>query len=345
MSGVNPHTSPLPPEGVSVRDNQDWANAQPRISVIVSTSEDDSGQLIRDLSRLAFSDRIEIIVHVEADATDALLARLAYVAARAHLPVRLSISQGDHGLSRALAVEQARADWLLVLDWDMAPGSPDFIARLLTALSAAPQPCAVFGGVSLPHPAPPGRRSLHKWLIRQAASLAANERAMADAPHFETRNILVHRDALRAAPIDDSIVDERWRDAEWVLRFMALGTVIHIDNPAHKVVLRSAGDLLRSQRASGASFAAVLAKHPKAVRQTPVYRSAQRLKSMPARELLRFASYGIARTPMLPSSLRGRAFNLWRDLLHARALACLDTPLPPTASHPRGSDAGSPLAG
>jgi hypothetical protein len=334
MSEAALANGPAPPETVSVWDSHAWASAAPHISVILSLDKTDGGRLIDQLARLAFADRIEVVALFNESQRDALQDRLSYLATRANISLRLIGIAGDCSGARSHAAALARSEWILFLGADMAPGGPDFLVRYLCAIAAASSPCALSGGVGLSRTHRPFRRRLHRWYIQHGSGATASERAKASGAEIDSRNALVHRDVLGLAPMDDSITDERWRDIEWALRLTGAAPVIHIDNPAHCVELKSAGELLRVQRASGASLAAVLARHPEAVRRMPVYRTAKRMKSTPARELLRFAAYGIARLPGLPPALRGRALLLWRDLLHARALACLDTTSPPSVPPP-----------
>jgi hypothetical protein len=132
-------------------------------------------------------------------------------------------------------------------------------------------------------------------------------------------NVLVHKDVLEACPFDEKFEGWGWEDTDWGLCVEGQFPIHHIDNPATHLGLDDDKSLMGKYARSGANFARMAERHPKAAATMPLYKAAKTARGLP----LRFVFKGVARLLVklpLPVALRGRALKAWRALVYAEAI-------------------------
>lgn len=306
----------------SVHDNVFWPGAAPRISVCVPCYRHDVSPLVESLAKCEASGLAEIVIYDDGSVDHELLAKMQTAAGSARIAVRIVSALDNRGraAARNAAIEHARADWILLLDADMAPDSVDFIASYLNAIDAAGSPAVVVGGYSL-KTAPDDRAfALHRWQARKSECVPSRVRALSPGRYVFSSNVLVHHDVLAACPFDEEFAGWGWEDTDWGLRAQKRFPIVHIDNTATHLGLDSADALMGKYARSGANFARMAARHPEEAAEMPLFRMAKRARAVPFRKPFKELVGQVARADNLPVALRGRALKAWRALVYAEAL-------------------------
>lgn len=310
----------------TLHDNIYWAGAAPRLSIAIPTYRYDCSDLIDALSRCKSSALAEIIVYDDGAKDHALLAKMEQSAGNVRAAVRIVSAWQNRGraAARNAAVTHARSNWILLLDADMSPESPDFIETYLDAADRlelpAVVPAAVVGGVSLRF-APTSRKfALHRWQSRTSECFNAERRNQTPGRYVFPSNLLVHKSVLEACPFDESFAGWGWEDTDWGLNVQKHFPVFHIDNTATHLGLDDDKSLIAKYARSGPNFARMVERHPDAAADMPLYRAARACRGVPFRPVFRVLARLLARSPLLPVALRGRCMKAWRALLYAEAL-------------------------
>ena len=140
--------------------------------------------------------------------------------------VNLGRAKGRNRLARF-----ARGGWLLFLDADMAPDSPEFL-KVYLDLIAAHAPAVAFGGFSLDQAPDKAEHALHRRMALASDCASAEVRRDHPEKHVFTSNLLVRRDVFAAQPFDESFAGWGWEDVEWAMRVARHHWITHIDNTA-----------------------------------------------------------------------------------------------------------------
>ena len=308
----------------TVHDNSRWAEAEAgaRLSIIVPTYKHDASSLITSLAELPGAEDVEIIVYDDGGCDPILSARMARAAERMATPVRVITSLANRGRAgaRNQAIAHARAEWMVLLDADVAPDFRNFLTAYISAIASAAGPALIVGGLSLRQAPFHERYALHRWQARRSECIAPEDRAQAPGRYVFTRNVLVHRLVLEACPFDEAFADCGWEDIDWGLRVQLEFPIVHIDNTATHLGLDDDAALMVKYGRSSAGYALLAARHPEPLRQTPLFRAATAARRLPFRPALRAATARIASSQRLPLSVRGRAFTAWCALIYAEAL-------------------------
>ncbi len=310
--------------GECVHQNAHWRRTLPAISVLIPSYHDDPCALIRRLSQCMSSETIEILVYDDGSLDSSLGARIADALDSFDGAGCLISADTNKGRSSARNRLQSvsRADWLLFVDADMLPLNKAFIASYLDILTASVGPEVVVGGFSIKGLRHTGKTGLH--LAQSAASecIPASERQEEPGRYVFTSNVLVHRDIMAVIPFDPGFEGWGWEDVDWGLRAARRFPVRHIDNAAIHTGLDPAPVLLRKYAGSGANFARVVNSHPDEMKQTSLYRWANRIRFLPGRSFWQSAFGAIARLPgwLMPVNVRLAALKLYRATVYAGAL-------------------------
>lgn len=305
--------------GSDVFDNAHWANAKPRLSVVVPTFRVDCSALIAWLK--ANPADVELVVYDDGSCTSELTQSLVQSARQATLAVRIVSARRNKGRAgaRNAAARHGRADWVLLLDSDMLPDDPDFIARYLEAAEAASGPCLVVGGYSLDQLPVRAGTELARRQALTSECLPASARSRAPGRYVFTSNMMVHRDILAACPFDESFAGWGWEDTEWGLRVAGRFPVSHIDNTATHLGVDDDAVLMAKYARSGENFARLVRQHPTAMDGAPLLRAARLARRLPFRRTATALAAAAARGPA-PLPVRAAALKVWRALVYAEHL-------------------------
>ena len=306
----------------TLHDNVYWAGAAPRLSIVIPSYRYDCSDLIDALARCRQSALAEIVVYDDGSRDHDLLARMEQNAGNARMAVRIVSAWNNRGSAAARngAITHARSEWVLLLDADMSPEGHDFIEAWLDAADRLEEPAVVVGGQSLRFASASRKVALHRWRQLQSDCLPAERRSQAPGHHVSCSNVLVHRDVFDVCPLDDGFKGAGWEDVEWGLRVQRRFPVHHIDNCATHVGLEDDRTLIARYARMGANFARMARRHPVDAEAMPLYRAAKTCRTLPFRRGFKVLARLLARSPLLPVALRGRALNLWRALVYAESL-------------------------
>jgi glycosyltransferase involved in cell wall biosynthesis len=306
-----------------VHDNPAWADATPRISVLIPFLRDDPADLLGRLTAeaTALDGAVEVVALDDGTADAELTARLKARASAAALPTRLVTLAANEGRSRGRnrLASAARGDWLLFLDSDMRPDRPDFL-RAWADLVERDRPAVAFGGFSLLQAPDEPRFAVHRAMAAKSDCLPRDARAEQPEKYVYTSNLLVRRDVFETEAFDPGFSGWGWEDVEWAMRVSRRFPVTHVDIPATHMGLDTVESLAGKYEQSAANFARVLARHPEIVGAYPSYRAARLLKRVPALPRLRPLMKHAARAAWLPVAARAFSLRLYRAALYAGAV-------------------------
>lgn len=300
-------------------DNALWANAAPRLSVLIPTFRDDPSALLKALDDPMA--RAEIIVLDDGSGDEALAKRIAGRIERLRLParfIRLASNEG-RAKGRNRLASHARADHFLFLDSDMLPDPENFLARWAALAEGENMPIA-FGGFTLEQTPLRPEHALHRAMALKSDCTPAPERAKSPEKHVFTSNLLVRRDVFQAVEFDEGFTGWGWEDVEWAMRVGRQHPILHIDNSASHLGLDTAPAMAAKYEQSASNFARVVSAHRDIVSGYPSYKVARALKSLPGRDTWRPMLKAFALNEAAPTPMRAFAMRLYRAALYCEAV-------------------------
>jgi glycosyltransferase involved in cell wall biosynthesis len=290
------------------------------LSVLIPFYRDDPADLLRALAEQIGNARdIEIVLHDDGEPDPELNAGLARILAAMSQPARLLTSTRNRGRSagRNLLAAQARGEWLLYLDADMAPASPAFLPAYRQVM-ASREADAAFGGYETAWPAQADYR-LHAALARNSDQHDALARTRIGATAYCSSNLLVRAEVMRQIPYDTGFAGWGWEDVDWAVRAAERFNLVHIDNPALHGGLQRVEVLLEKFRIGATNYRRLLDRHPGLAR-LPGARIARMLGRLPFQAGLRGLWAALSRSAAVPMKLRVAALKLWRASWTAEAI-------------------------
>lgn len=299
-------------------ENAAWADAQPRVSVLIPTFRDDPCALLKALDQALAP--VEVVVLDDGGGDDVLAERIARRIERMRVPacfIRLARNEG-RARGRNRLASQARGGHLLFLDSDMLPDTPDFLDRWTAVADSGA--AVAFGGFTLDQTPPRPEHALHRAMALKSDCTPAPVRAKAPEKHVFTSNLLVRRDVFETIGFDEGFSGWGWEDVEWAMRVARQHPILHIDNTATHLGLDPAPVMAAKYEQSAANFARVVANHREVVSAYPSYKVAKLLKSVPLRGVWRPVLKRIALSEAAPVSLRAFAMRLYRAALYSEAV-------------------------
>ncbi len=290
----------------------------PSLSVLVPFYHDNPSELLDALLKQAAELRgVEIIIYDDGTLDPIICATLAAQVRGASTPATLLIAEENRGRSTARNTlqEKARGQWVLFLDADMRPGSPDFLAHYLSLIKADTADI-IFGGFTVPETAGPAQE-LHRALSQLSDCLDLSERAAAGPQYVATSNLCVRKSVLLAEPFDKGFVGWGWEDSEWAARVAQRFILMHTDNTAVHLGLESDDTLLARFRDSAKNYARFTQKHPELAQTLTLYRLIQKLRKIPMQGAVRPMMKTVVKFHALPIKLRVLALKIWRASWYA----------------------------
>jgi glycosyltransferase involved in cell wall biosynthesis len=303
-------------------DNEAWAGARPRLSVLIPFLNDDPRRLAAALDREAarLGGAVEVVL-LDDGSDDELAQEIMASIQQRSLPTRLVQLFANEGRSkgRNRLARHSRGEHLLFLDSDMLPDAPDFLQRYL-ALVHTREPAIAFGGFSLAQIDPRPEHRLHCKLAERSDCAPAHVRRRNPAKFVFTSNLLIRRDVFQSEAFDEGFVGWGWEDVEWGVRVSRRHPIVHLDNPATHLGLDSAPILAMKYEQSAANFGRILEAHPDVIRRYPTYRLGRMLKLAPLLGRWRQLLKGVALAEPAPLALRAFCLRLYRVAVTADAI-------------------------
>jgi glycosyltransferase involved in cell wall biosynthesis len=304
-------------------DNERWAGARPRLSVLIPYLNYDPRALLSALDReaAALAGAVEIVLLDDGGADDAMAGEIAQAVATLALPARSLRLVANEGRSRGRnrLAANARGRHLLFLDSDMLPDTADFLARWIALIDGG-DPAVTFGGFSMDQTPVRREHALHRRLAGRSDCAPASLRRLHPEKYVFTSNLLVRRDVFDAEAFDEGFRGWGWEDVEWGIRTSGRFPITHADNTATHLGLDRAEVIAMKYEQSAANFARVSRTHPAVVRTYPSHKAARLLKRLPLRRLWRPALKGVALAPVVPVGVRAFSMRLYRAALCADAI-------------------------
>ena len=307
---------------VRVFDNEAWLKGEPRLSVIMPFFRYDPVPLLArlDAEAAAFGGEIEILALDDGGGDKALAKRAETLIETMACPARLILLAANEGRAkgRNRLVENARARHTLLIDCDMTPDAPDFLARYMALVDEDVE--IAFGGFSVDRTEATADQELHRALQTRAECLPARLRELQPEKYVYTSNLLVRRDVFGIEAFDEGFTGWGWEDVEWGMRVARKFQVLQIENTATHLGLDTAAVLAGKYEQSVANFARVVAHHPEIISAYPSYRMARLLKRLPFLSAFRALLKGVALQAHAPLIARIFAMKAYRAALYAEVV-------------------------
>lgn len=299
--------------------NSAWTQAKPALSVLIPFYHDDATELLSALD--AQSANVEILIYDDGTGKAQLTERLVERVDQATSPVCLITAANNLGRSKARnALQQAaRSEWVLFLDADMRPSTPDFLQTYLNLISET-NADIIFGGFEVETENSDADRDLHRALSEVSDCLSLAERQAGGPQYVASSNLCVAKHVLEMEPFDDGFAGWGWEDSEWAARVSKRFTLLHADNPALHLGLETTDTLLRRFATSGPNYKRFINLHPDLAPQLALYRISIKLGHFPGQKFMRPILKALVKTAKLPMRLRLVALKLWRASHYAEAL-------------------------
>ena len=296
---------------------------KPKLSVLIPFYKDDATDLLTALlSQNVDKDLFEILVYDDGSAMPELNTKISAIVKSAGSQAEFLIADKNAGRSAARnsLQENSNSDWVLFLDADMRPVSPNFLADYIKLIDSAIGD-VIFGGFTVPKAAETADQELHRVLSEVSDCLTLEDRIAAGPQFVASSNLCVRKDVMLQEGFDDGFEGWGWEDSEWAARIAKKFTLVHADIPALHLGLESTDTLLRRFQNSGPNYVRFTAKHPDLAKSLSLFKISQKLSKIPAQKLMRPALKTAVRLNVLPTSLRLMALKLWRASWYAQAFS------------------------
>ena len=154
-------------------------------------------------------------------------------------------------LHRNRLVEEARYDWVLIIDADAEVTDDDFILKYCAAKEASPEGDIFVGGLTTPAVAAAGCELRHRYEMEVQERRTLEVRRENPAANFATFNFMARRRVLNAVRFDTRCKAYGYEDALFGIEAAQRGyKILHIDNPLqHNGINDSAAFLRNSETA------------------------------------------------------------------------------------------------
>jgi rhamnosyltransferase len=167
----------------------------------------------------------------------------AYLSGRVDQLISIDAAAFDHGLTRNLAIERARGDYVVLLVQDAEPANDRWLAALIAPLQSDPRLAGVFARQRpRPDASPLTRYYLQRWVgasaERRTVSMTADEfdrlapELRLDRCTFDNVCSCLRRDVWRDHPFRATPIGE---DVEWAKQVLLAGFRVAFE-PAAEVV-------------------------------------------------------------------------------------------------------------
>lgn len=214
--------------------------------------------------------------------------------------------------ARNVMLLNLRADWVLLLDADMALDRPDFVAAYQNAAQKFGVASCIVGGFRVDPSDVTDQTRLHAAQSKRSECKPAAQRARDPGRHVYSSSVFVHRSIVAQNLFDPLFHAWGWEDVEWGLRIVKDNAIFHIDNPARHKGLEPDDVLVAKYAGSVANFRRIKALHPISVAQMPIARVARAMSALPFLRRICDALKAVALSPRLPVRLRLYALKLYR---------------------------------
>jgi glycosyltransferase involved in cell wall biosynthesis len=266
---------------------------------------------------------VEFVLLDDGSGSPALLAQVIAAAETTGAAARIIVREKNLGraAARNRLLAEASGAYVLFLDADMLPDSPNFLAIWLGVIDTQ-RPLAAFGGLSLTQAQRTEATAVHYAMFRRSDCRRARVRARRPAQLTASANLLIQRTFVMAHPFDDGFNGWGFEDVDWALSASRYGDILQVDNPATHVGLNDIVTLMRKSAEAGPNFARLARKHPQQVSRFAAHRIARVLRATPGRRWQRRFYAWIARDPLgaAPMRLRCTALKLLRASHYAEHL-------------------------
>lgn len=202
------------------------------LSILIPAYNTICSRLVSDLSRQAEGLGISYEIIVAEDGSTDTKAVEANKEMMASLPhCRHLVRQENMGRAaiRNLLAREARYNWLLFIDSDMAVKNEDYLLRYLNAEEAE----VVDGGVSIDGD-PSALNSNLRYIYEKASEQqhTAEQRQLRPYQHLHTANLMMSREVMMRCPFDERFRRYGYEDVLMGKRLRLQQTpILHIDNP------------------------------------------------------------------------------------------------------------------
>ncbi|RZJ36276.1 MAG: glycosyltransferase [Flavobacterium sp.] len=221
------------------------------LSVLIPTYDYDACALATEMYRQCKANDIPFEIICRDDASDSpLIVRNQEINALENCSFDVNPVNLGRGRNINSMAAEAQYDWLLILDCDMFPTSPHFIAQYLS-LTTEPGLEIVYGGIKY-HTDKPAKNQLLRWVYGHEREAVPHEKREQDRfTATLTSNLLVRRKLLLTHPFSGEIKEYGYEDLVFTTTLAKSGVrVRQADNPAYHLNLETSAIFLGKTKAA-----------------------------------------------------------------------------------------------
>lgn len=296
-----------------------------KLSIVSPVYKNDPSALLialkNEAAKLSNSAQIEIIIVDDGSNIVSLTALMRAQISEFTISARLYSFEKNNGRSfaRNHLIQSARGEYLLFLDSDMLPDSPDFLKHWCEFIDKT-APTIAYGGFTMLQASKDAKFALARALASRIDCLNAKERTIRGPLAVATSNLLVRKDIMEHVPFDNGFVGWGWEDVDWALRANAADyAVVHVEIPATHLGLDEDKVILEKFARAGPNFRHITERH-KEMELLSTTKIARLIAKVPFLKAIAKIIYKIATNVKFPLEIRSRCARLYRAIWAAISL-------------------------
>ncbi len=252
------------------------------ISILIPSYNYNTLPLVEELHREAISESIEFEIIVADDASpinenteiNSKINQLSNCRFERH---EINLGRGQN---RNALVQQAKYDWVLLMDCDTFPQKKNFIKTYIESLKNSSEK-AIFGGIIYYNEKPKDDEML-RWIFgKKREEIPLSKRLAKPFNYTLISNILIKKELLLSHPFDSEIFNYGYEDIVFILGLKRKNIAIgQIENPAYHLNLEKSAIFLEKFHSSLQNLKLLLDKNSISADDTTLTKAYTNLKRL-----------------------------------------------------------------
>lgn len=213
------------------------------LSILIPIFNYNTYPLVNELHKYCLESKLDFEILCQDDASNEFLDENQKINTLENCNFSRNNSNLGRGKNINLLAEEAKFEWLLIMDCDTFPTQSDFIQNYISKINEAEK--VVFGGIEY-HKEKPEQNKLLRWFYGNAReSLSVTKRNTNPNGNALTSNILIKKNVFLSNKFDASITKYGYEDLVFLSDLKKKGFAVkHIDNPTYHLGLETSQQFL-----------------------------------------------------------------------------------------------------
>ena len=255
------------------------------LSIIIPVRNWDLGflvdKLMAEIDSRGYENRLEIIIVDDHSAAEYRTVNRRHVKGSGCISYNELPGRIGRAAIRNDLLDRASGEYLLFLDADVIPDSPDFLQSYFDCIKR--QEKVVCGGVSYKSRVLDDKKfDFYLYKGKRTEWLPAETRQKTAWRYLFTANVLIKRSVLDRISFDERFSGYGYEDIEWGIRIDKAVGVLHIDNSCSHLGLVEKKAAFSRMRESMQNYLLLQTLHPEVFEQAGIQSVVNRLQRLPA---------------------------------------------------------------